>query len=93
MCSCMAMASGQGQLGAHLTNIIFRFISEQEQGVVLISNKSFQVGEKVFLSKAAPAFFASECHPCSIFFLWVKHEIFIGLYEINTGIYFYVLIY
>lgn len=88
-CSWMAITGGQGQLGAHLTSTILRFISEQEQGVVLISNKSFQVCEKVFPSKAAPAFFPPECHPWHSF-SGLNMESLIKCY---IGFYFYVLIY
>lgn len=40
MCSWVAITSEEGQLGAHLTNTIYRFISEQE--VVFISNRVFK---------------------------------------------------
>lgn len=87
MCSWMAITSGQ--LGAHLTSTTSRFISEQEQGVMIITN-SFQVCEKVFLSKLhLPSSHQSDTQ-AAYSFSALNIKSFIKCY---IGFYFYGLIY
>lgn len=90
MCSWVAITSEEGQLGAHLTNTIYRFISEQEQGVVFISNRVFRCVRRCFYTRLyLPSLHQSVTHTAYSFSgLSMK-----SLIKCYIGFYFYVLIY